>query len=438
MSVQPLSGKGLRSTQLATAPLNIWEGSVRSTKTVASMHSWIDFVLHAPPGELLMVGKTERTLKRNIIQPLRKMLGPQRCKWVAGEGELWICGRLIYVVGANNEGSAGKIQGMSLVGAYVDEAALVPESFWLMLLTRLSEPGARLFATSNPDSPEHWLMRDFLSRASLHLDHDGTEHRFDADDRLDLHRFSFNLDDNPHLPAAYVAGLRAMFSGLWFKRYILGLWVIADGVIWDMWDEQAHVTDVLPTMRDYILAIDYGTAGVFAALLLGRGADDRIYVCAEWRWEAKTERRQLTDVEYSRRLRAWLDDLDPATNAIKSTLPGARTPSFVAVDPSASSFIAQLHADGWIHVRGADNAVADGLRTVGSLMAIDRIRVHSSCTGLRREIPGYMWDPKSQKIGEDRPIKADDHSCDAFRYGVRQGRRWWRHWLVEGADLDAD
>lgn len=438
MNVHPLEGKALRSVQLATADLNVWEGSVRSGKSVASLLSWIDFVLHAPPGELLMVGKTERTLKRNIINPLRKILGPDRCRFVAGEGELHICGRLVLVVGANNEEAVGKIQGMSLVGAYVDEAALVPESFWAMLVTRLSEPGARLFATSNPDNPTHWLMRDYLSRARLWLDHDGVLHRFDDPDRIDLHRFSFNLDDNPSLPAKYVAGLKRMFSGLWFKRYIQGLWVIADGVIWDSWDEQRHVVTDRPQMIDHVLAVDYGTAGVFAALLLGRGADDRIYVCAEWRWDAKGRRRQLTDVEYSRALRDWLDELDPNVNAIESELPGARDPSFVFVDPSATSFITQLHRDGWARVRTADNAVADGIRSVASLLTAGRLLVHASCTGLREEIPGYVWDPKAAERGEDRPVKANDHSCDALRYGVMGCRRWWRHWLAEDTADEPD
>lgn len=382
-----------------------------------------------------MVGKTERTLKRNIIGPLVKMLGPKRCKYVAGEGELWICGRLIYVVGANNEEAVGKIQGMSLVGAYVDEAALVPEGFWSMLLTRLSEPGARLFATSNPDNPTHWLLRDFLAKAKVWLNHQGVEIVSDDPEALDLHRFSFNLDDNPHLPAKYVAGLKRMFTGLWYKRFILGLWVIADGVIWDAWDEERHVVKALPEAREFVVSVDYGTAGVFAAELLTRGVDERLYVAAEWRWDAKAQRRQLTDPEYSKALRRWLDDLDPSSNDVDSMVPGARHPAFVFVDPSATSFITQLHRDGWHGVRGADNAVADGIRSVASLLSADRLRVHESCAGLRLEIPGYVWDDKAAKLGEDKPVKANDHSCDALRYGVMGTRRWWRHWLAD--DLPA-
>lgn len=436
MRLDPLTGKSLDAVRSSTAAINVYEGSVRSGKTIGSLLAWIDFVLQAPPGDLVMVGKTERTLKRNIVGPLRKILGPDRCRHVAGEGELYICGRLIYLVGAANEEAVGKIQGMGLIGAYVDETALLPESFWLMLLTRMSEPGARVFATSNPDSPMHWLMRDFLSKARLWIQHDGTTIRADPDDDsvIDLHRFSFNLDDNPALPADYVTGLKRMFTGLWYKRFIQGLWVIADGVIWDTWNETRHVTDRPPDgvdMRDYIVAIDYGTAGVFAALLLGRGSDDRIWILDEWRWDARAQRRQLTDVEYSQRLRNWLDELDPNTNALPSIYPGARTPSHIHVDPSASSFIAQLHRDRWSHVRLADNAVADGIRNVSSLLAADRIVALEQCEGLRREIPGYMWDPKAQKLGVDKPVKADDHSCDALRYGIQGARRWWRHWLAD-------
>lgn len=438
MNVTPLEGKSKRSVQLAIADINIWEGSVRSGKTVGSMLAWIDYVLHAPDGDLLMVGKTERTLKRNIIEPIKAMLGPRRCRYVAGEGELWICGRRIYLVGANNAEAVGKIQGMTLAGAYVDEAALIPESFWKMLLTRLSVEGARLFGTSNPDNPTHWLMRDFLTRARLWIDHDGTERINDQPNALDLHRFSFNLDDNKTLPAKYVANLKAMFSGLWYKRFILGLWVIADGVIWDMWDETRHVIDDVPPIVEWALCVDYGTAGVFAAHLLGRADErrtadgvtepERLIVAAEWRWEAKTERRQMTDTEYSAALRTWLADLETDETGDYA---GCSNLTRIDVDPSATSFINQLHRDGWTRIHGADNAVADGIRTVASLLSMGRMFIHRSCVGLRQEIPGYVWDEKAAKLGDDKPVKANDHSCDATRYGVMGARRWWRHWLAD-------
>lgn len=436
--IAPLVGKARQAVALCTARINLFEGSVRSGKTIASLIAWLIFVRTGPAGNLAMVGKTERTLKRNVIDPLIDMLGPKRCRFIAGSGELWLLGRRIYVAGANDKRAMDKIRGLTLVGAYVDEVTVIPESFWAMLLTRLSVPGAKVFGTTNPDGPQHWLMVGYLARARLWLRHDGEVVHPDppaGGELIDLNRFSFRLPDNPSLEAAYVAEMEKMFVGLWRARFIEGLWVLAEGAIWSMWDEDAHVVDDLPPLTDCVLAADYGTAGVFAALLLGVGVDpldgrERLYVAREWRWDAKAKRRQLTDAQYSDELRRWL-----ATEVVPM-IPAAGDLERTIVDPSATSFIAQLHRDGWERVRGADNAVADGIREVATLLAADRIRVHRSCEGLRREIPGYVWDPKKALAGEDAPVKANDHSCDAWRYGVRGTRLWWRHWITTTDDVE--
>lgn len=440
MTLLPLVAKQKDSVTYATASLNIWEGSVRSSKSVCSLIRWLDYVRTGPAGNLVMVGKTERTLKRNVIDVLVDWLGPKRCRYVAGAGELWLLGRRIYIAGANNEAAVTKIQGLTLAGAYVDEAALVPESFWAMLLSRLSIDGAQLFATTNPDNPNHWLMRDFLSRARLWITHDGEIIRDDSDQALDLHRFSFQIADNPSLPAKYVANLFAQFKGLWRKRYLLGQWVIAEGAIYDQFDPtpgNGYVVRRLPAMRDWIVAIDYGTTNPFVAVLIGVGVDERLYVAREWRWDSKKEQRQLTDREYSTALRTWLDELDPPDNTTRpGRLEGARTPSFVFVDPSAASFIVQLHRDGWTHVRGAENTVVDGIRSVASLFAADRLKIHESCRAGIDETVGYSWDEKKAEKGEEAPIKVADHFPDAKRYGVMGARRHWRQWVVVDDELD--
>lgn len=427
MLVEPLSGKGLDSVRLAQARINLWEGSVRSSKTVSSLVRWLVFVREAPPGNLLMTGKTERTLKRNVIDPLTEWLGASRCRLVAGSGELWLLGRRVYVAGANDERAQEKIRGLTLVGAYVDEVSTVPESFWSMLLSRLSLDGAKLFGTSNPDSPAHWLMRDYLGRPSLHLDHGGTVLRSGADGVLDLARFSFRLADNPHLSAAYIAALSAEFTGLWRKRFIDGLWVAAEGAVYDMWDAGTMVCDVIPPVTTWLcVAVDYGTTNPAHAVLIGIGADDCMYVTDEWRYDARRQRRQLTDAEYSQRIRAWLEQVRiPATRQQDgSWLRGVR-PHYAVVDPSAASFRVQLHHDG-MPAASANNDVLDGIRTVSSLMTAGKLRVARSCTALLEELPSYSWDDKAAKAGEDKPVKIADHGCDALRYGVYSTRSLWQ------------
>lgn len=427
MHVAPLTGKQLDSVRLATARLNIWEGSVRSSKTISSLIAWLKFVREAPPGNLLFIGKTERTLKRNIIDPLTEILGRQRCNHVVGAGEVWLLGRRVYTAGAHDEGSKDKIQGMSLVGCYADELSTMPQSFWPMLTSRLSEPGARLFGTSNPASPAHWLMTDVLDRASLWLDHDRNVLRYEGEDRLNLARFSFRIPDNPHLPAEYVRSLDREYTGLWHKRYFQGLWVAAEGAVYDMWDPDSMVTDVLPPVVSWLCcAVDYGTTNPTHALLLGIGADERIYVTDEWRYDSRRAHRQLSDAEYSQRIRAWLQEVRiPATRQQDgSWLRGVR-PHYMVVDPSAASFRVQLHQDG-MPTAAANNEVLDGIRTVSSLMTAGKLRVARDCTALLAELPGYAWDDKAAKLGEDKPVKVADHGADALRYGVYTTRSVWQ------------
>ena len=289
-----------------------------------------------------------------------------------------------------------------------------------MLLTRLSTPGARLYGSSNPDSPGHWLKRDYLDRASVWLDHGGSVFRSDDPAMLDLARFSFRLADNPHLPADYVAALDREFVGLWHKRLVEGLWIASEGAIYDMWDPDEHVRDILPPMVSWLgVGIDHGITAPFAALLLGLGVDKRLYLVDEWRWDSRQQHRQMTDVEYSARLRDWLANVRlPA-----SELRGVK-PQFVIVDPSAAGFRQQLYVDGMSPVL-ADNAVLDGIRLVSSLLAAGKLLVARRCKGFIDEVTGYAWDDRAALIGEDKPIKMNDHSCDSARYVIKTTRQLW-------------
>src|SRR5690606_5403956 len=185
----------------------------------------------------------------------------------------------------------------------------------------------------------------------------------------------------------------------------------------EAWDPARHVVDELPPITRWLaLAIDYGTTNPFHALLIGLGADRRLYVAHEWRWDSKKQRGSLTDAEYSQRLRAWVEGL------------GIR-PEYTVIDPSAASFRVQLHRDGWSSVM-ADNDVIDGIRDVASLLATDRLLVLRSWTELIRESPGCAWDPKASERGEDAQIKLNDHGVDALRYGVRTTRAVWQYQLA--------
>ena len=334
-----------------------------------------------------MVGKTERTLRRNILQPLADIVGSSAFKLRSGAGELRLFNRTVYLCGANDERAEQKIRGVTLAGAYGDEITLWPESFFRMLLSRLSIPGAKFFGTTNPDSPLHWLKREFLDRA----------------EGLDLRHWHFTLKDNLSLTDAYINALQAEYSGLWRKRFIEGLWVVAEGAIYDMFDESRHVMDREP-FGDWFVAVDYGTTNPFHAVA-ACVALDGAHVAHEWRYDSQATGRSKTDAEYSEDLKAWLQDKHIE-------------PRFIFIDPSAASFIEAARRAGIRGIWAADNAVLDGIRRVSRLLSADRLTISPNCPALLKEILGYSWDPVAQARGEDRPLKRDDHGCDALRYLV--------------------
>lgn len=383
----PLKGKALQSFKESDAWLNIWEGSVSSSKTVTVDLRWIDYVINGPQGKLLMVGKTERTLKRNVIDPLITMFGSKNINTVGmGRGEIHIFGRKVYLVGANDERAEQKIRGLSLVGAYCDEITLYPESFFQMLVTRLREPGAKLFGTTNPDGPYHWLKANYLDRV----------------DTLDLKRFHFTLDDNPYLDPVYVENLKRTYTGLWYRRYILGEWCLAEGAIYDMWDPGKHVVDKPPfEPTEWYVGIDYGTQNPTCFLMIGVH-NKSAYCSDEYYYESLKTNKQKTDDEYAQDLKTFIGD-----KKIRA----------VILDPSAASFKTLLRRQN-IPVRDGDNSVIDGIRTVATLLSTGRYFVHKSCKNHIMEFSSYVWDEKSQVNGIDKPMKANDHAMDACRYAL--------------------
>lgn len=397
--LQELTDKQKEAVWGANAWINIFDGSVRAGKTVASLVRWIKKVREAPDGDFLMVGKTERTLKRNVIDTLISWLGPERCRLNAGAGELFLLGRRVYLTGANDESSETKIRGLGLVGAYADEITTWPENFWTMLLSRLSDPEAQLFGTTNPDHPSHWLKKDYLDRAR----------------DLDLYRVRFRLRDNTSLTEKYIRNITNSYVGLWRKRYIEGEWVAAEGAIYgDVWDPEKHIEQETPALLRTWSGIDYGTTNPFVETVLGLGVDGRLHVAAEWRWDSRLRQRSLTAGQYGRRLRAWHEKIQIQ-------------PEWVFIDPEEAAFRVELQQTGWKGVRAADNAVLEGIRLQADLLARDKLRIHASCKGLIDEMPGYVWDPDAD---EDIPIKADDHSLDALRYGVLTSEFLWRRQVL--------
>jgi PBSX family phage terminase large subunit len=367
---------------------NIFEGSVRSGKTYVSLWWWCFFIREFAPekGNLLMIGRTERTLERNVLNPMIEIFGPARMHYSRGLGEGEFLGRRFYYVGANDERSQEKIRGMTVCGAYGDEITLWPESFWEMLRSRLSPRGARFIGTTNPDSPFHWLKTKTLDR----------------EDELNLSVIRFRLDGNTFLDPDFITDLKKEYTGLWYRRFIDGEWCQAEGAVYDTWDEELYVREnPIQGHHTRDIAIDYGTSNptVFLECLHGGG---NFHVAREYYWDSRGEGRQKTDGQYA-------DDLEEFI--------GQGRCRWVVVDPSAASFIAELKRRR-LPVKPADNDVLDGIREVAKRLSSGDLTIAPGCEWTRKGFSAYVWDSKAQRKGEDKPLKENDHAMDALRYWI--------------------
>lgn len=385
MFVGNFSPRARRSIVDSTARINIWHGSVRSGKTFTSLVRWSEFVYNAPGGaRLALIGKTREALINNCVSQLQDLY-PSFTKLVKGDNRFVLFGKEIRLIGANDAKAEGKIRGSTLYGAYCDEVSLYPQDFFNMLLSRLSVDGAKLLATTNPDSPYHWLKTDYIDR----------------EDELNLRSFHFTMNDNLTLSPDYVKALKAEYSGLYYQRFIEGLWVMAQGVIYDMFDPERHTGDYIDKkFSNYGLAIDYGTQNPFAMGLFGWNDRPPVYLLKEYYYDGRNSMKQKTDEDYVNDVKEFIGD-----KPIRCCF----------VDPSASSFITLMNRRNYT-VSHTDNSVEDGIRWVSTILNTDKLLIDKRCQHTIREFSSYVWDPRAQKRGEDKPLKENDHCMDFLRY----------------------
>ncbi|GLG01807.1 phage terminase large subunit [Alicyclobacillus hesperidum subsp. aegles] len=378
----------------------ICDGSVRAGKTVAMSLSFVMWAMETFNTENLgMAGKTIAALRRNVIIPLRRMLRSRGYHveehLTSNSFTVYWRGRAneFYLFGGRDERSQDLIQGITLAGMFFDEVALMPESFVNQATARCSVDGAKFWFNCNPAGPYHWFKVQWLDHA--------TEKQ-----ALHLH---FTMDDNLSLSEETKARYRTMYQGVFYKRYIQGLWVVAEGSIYDMWDDRLNTfsdEDMPPGLwmsAQRYIGLDYGTqnATVFLDVL-----DDgqTLWFVNEYYHSGREHGRQKDDAEYADDMLRFIGD---------------RPVRAVIVDPSAASFKVALRRRG-IHTRDAENEVLDGIRRVATMMAQRRIRVHrENCPNLIREISGYVWDEKAAARGVEQPLKQNDHAVDAMRYVVK-------------------
>lgn len=365
--------------------INLLEGSVSSGKTWISLILWAMWVRNMPQDKLyLMCAKSLTTLKRNCLILLQELVGERDFTFSIPAKEGYLFGRRIIFEGANDARAESKIRGMTLQGAYCDELTQFPEDFFAMLLSRLRLPGAKLIATTNPDNPGHWLRQNYILRA----------------DELDFLDFKFTIDDNTTLPQDYVENIKREYTGVFYERFILGLWVAAEGLVYPMFDKRKHIFNKPSIKGPKYISVDYGTMNPFAMGLwtLGRGEAEMV---EEYYYDGRERKRQKTDEEYYQDLEKFAE--------------GHNIDS-VIVDPSAASFIECIRRHGKFNVQKANNSVLDGIRLTGALIQSGKIRFHENCVNTFSEFESYLWDESS---GEDAVIKENDHAMDMIRYFVQ-------------------
>lgn len=399
----------------ATYDTIIFDGAIRSGKTVTGIDSFLNWSLSKYSGaNFILGGKSMGALKRNVLEPMFQILTAKGIDYDYHRSENYIVigTNTYYCFGANNEASQDVLQGLTAAGAFLDEAALMPRSFVEQAIGRCSladdegEPG-KVWMNCNPGGPYHYLKTEYIDKRR----------------EKKILRLHFTMDDNPALSEKVKARYARQFSGVFKKRYIEGLWVMAEGLIYDMFDESRHRVEKVPKCDYYWAACDYGTFNPTVFLLFGR-KNGKTYVIKEYYYDGRSGgdpdnpeqgEGQRTDEEYSKDLRKFLR--------------GYKV-KHIYIDPSAASFITQVRKDNTkyrekgqpqkaVKVIKANNSVIDGIRFVAKELGNDCLVIHNSCVNLFKEVSSYVWDEKhSLKTGEDRPLKEKDHCMDALRYGV--------------------
>ena len=396
-----LTAKQNEYIQNAHSRWNIKVGAVRSGK------SFVDIAYSIPsrireraglPGLNLIMGVSKGTIERNVLHPMREIYTSELVGTINNENVAYVFGEPCYCLGAEKLSQVAKILGSSVKYCYGDEVAKWNKQVFEVLKSRMDKEYSCFDGACNPESPAHWL-KEFLD-----------------DDKLDAYIQKYVIFDNPFLPANYVDNLCNEYEGtVFFNRYILGEWALAEGLIYPMYQE-AIIEPFEGDITEYTLSVDYGTMNAFSAGLWGkfRGVWYRV---KEYYYSGRDTGVQKTDEEYAVELDKLIEDvMERRSKAVNMMSPYLEKMETI-IDPSAASFIALLRKKPWYKIRPADNAVLDGIRDTASAMQTGKIKVFNTCKNWVKEAQGYVWDDKC--ITDDKPVKVNDHAMDDTRYFVK-------------------
>lgn len=369
----------------------ICDGAIRSGKSSIMMWAFVKWGMMNFDGQRFAIcGKSVDSCIKNVIQPFLAMSLARetyRLRWRRIDKVLEVQNgnttNLFEVFGGKDESSFALIQGRTLAGVLLDEVALQPRSFVEQALARCSVTGSRFWFNCNPGPPSHWFYQEWIKQTERHK-------------ALHLH---FLLEDNPALDPEIVERYKNTYAGVFYRRYILGEWCVADGLVYPMFDKTKHIATEQHSGGVYYISIDYGTLNP-TAMGLWQLRNGKAVMLKEYYYDGRKQKRQKTDEEYA-------DDLEAFAEGYQIER--------VIVDPSAASFKETLRRRGKFAVMDANNAVLDGIRLTGSLLLAGRILFDASCENTFDEFGSYCWDEKKET---DAVVKESDHAMDMIRYFV--------------------
>lgn len=382
----------------------IADGSIRSGKTVSMGASYCFWAMERfDQQNFALCGKTIASLRRNVITGLKRQLRAEGYSVKERKSENLIIiskgskANMFYLFGGKDESSQDLIQGITLAGAFFDEVALMPESFVNQATARCSVDGSKFWFNCNPAGPQHWFYVNWIKK-----------HK--AKNLVYLH---FTMADNLTLSERIKKRYEAQYVGVFYDRYIKGLWVLAEGIIYRCFDKDKHVLNEIPeTEGPYYISSDYGIQNANVFLLWRKQKDSKRWICLdEERWSGREE---MTEKSVSELVDGLIEML--SRNGIDKDYI-----KFCVIDPSAAALKVELKKRGF-KVKGANNEVIEGIADVITMLLAMLLGFSTNCKGTIKEFGLYMWDSKAAERGEDKPIKTNDHGMDAVRYFVKTMR----------------
>lgn len=378
----------------------ICDGSVRSGKSLIMSLSFVVWSMQTFDGQNFgIAGKSIGSLRRNVIDQLKVLLALRGYRVHDARGDNFLIiskgevRNTYYLFGGKDERSRDYVQGFTAAGFYFDEVVLMPRSFVEQCLARCSVEGSKYWFNCNPEGPFHWFKTEYVDKA----------------EELKLYRLKFNLYDNPSLSKETIKRYETMFTGVFNQRFVLGEWVMANGIVYDSFNPEINTYDELPIyIKEEVKPIytaDYGTLNPMVFL---EGYIDRsnskpiVYIDREYYYSGRNNYKSKTDSEY-------VEDFKKFKNPNSNVL---------IVDPSAASFITACKTEG-MFVKQAKNDVLEGISMVHTMLHTGMLKINKNCVNTLKEFGSYQWDSKrADNTGKEVPLKENDHCMDAIRYLV--------------------